>query len=233
MKTLTGTVALFILTGFFLALSVNLCADVACARADFATFADRNTRPTEPVGYDVNGTSVQMVVAWNGTRGVGNLGIGNGDVSLMKPEVINSAIRNARVGQNVSANVTARNETLPARNETLPADNDTKEEDKNATGWGFRASDTEADADGDGESGESGEAEEAEDQWESLLPEHVAAASVITRGEPYSITINEPYPHILNENPTEPAVLYAKMLGLPLPGGRMIDMGIKSLGTEF
>lgn len=85
MKTLTGALALFILTGFFLALSVNLFADVSCARVDFATYADRNTRPTEPIGWDVNGTSVQQVVAWNGTKGVGNLGIGNGDISLMDP----------------------------------------------------------------------------------------------------------------------------------------------------
>jgi len=196
-----------------MALTVSLFSHPASARADFTTYADRNTRPTEPIGYDVNGTSVQTVVAWNGTRGVGNLGIGNGDISLMDPDVINRAVRNASAGQNISTNVTASNET--------------QEEDNDATGWGFRASDTEAAADGDGEP------EEVEEAWESLLPRHVAAASIITRGEPYSITINEPYPHILNENPVEPGVLYAKLLGLPLPGGRMIDMGIKSLGTEF
>lgn len=218
MKTLKGALALFILTGFFLALSVNLFADVSCAHVDFATYADRNTRPTEPIGWDVNGTSVQQVVAWNGTKGVGNLGIGNGDISLMDPEVINSAVRNASAGLNVSANIPAGNETQ--------ADNETQEEDKDATGWGFRASGSEAAAEEAGP-------EEVEEAWESLLPRHVAAASFITRGEPYSITINEPFPHILNENPTEPGVLYAKMLGLPLPGGRVMDMGIKSLGTEF
>jgi hypothetical protein len=56
---------------------------------------------------------------------------------------------------------------------------------------------------------------------------------VITRTEPYSIIIGQPFPHILNEDPVEPGVLYAKMFGLPLPSGRIIDIGIKSLGSEF
>jgi hypothetical protein len=219
MRSIKGAIALLLLTCIILALTASVFSYGASAHADFATYADRNTRPTEPIGYDVNGTSVKTMVDWPGTRGVGNLGIGNGDISLMDPDVINRAVRNASAGQNVST--------------AIPAGNETQGEDQDATGWGFQASDTEAAAEGGGDAGEAGDAEEVEEAWESLLPRHVAAASIITRGEPYSITINEPYPHILNENPVEPGVLYAKMLGLQLPGGRMIDMGIKSLGTEF
>lgn len=207
------TIVFLLFSCLVLAITASVFSYAVSARADFATYADRNTRPTEPIGYDVNGTSVKTIVDWPGTRGVGNLGIGNGDISLMDPDVINRAVRNASAGQNVSTGI--------------PAGNETQGEDQDATGWGFRASGTEAAVDGDGEPSE------AEEAWETLLPRHVAAASIITRAEPYSITINEPYPHILNENPVEPGVLYAKMLGLPLPGGRMIDMGIKSLGTEF
>jgi hypothetical protein len=68
---------------------------------------------------------------------------------------------------------------------------------------------------------------------ESLLPDYDLAASIIPRGEPYSITVNQPFAHILAEDPIEASVLYGKLLGFPLPGGQVVDVGIKCLGYEY
>lgn len=226
MRSVTGAVAIFLIISLSLVFVGLTFSDEASARADFATWADRNTRPTAPIGYDINGSSVKTIVDWPGVRGVGNAGIGNGNVSLMDPDVINRAVSNATAGQNVSGNATAATAGDEADDREI-ADGDEREEEIDPAGRGFPAEGAEEAVEG------AGEPEEVEEAWESLLPRHVAAASFITRGEPYAITINEPFPHILNEEPREPGVLYAKMWGLPLPGGRMMDMGIKSLGSEF
>jgi hypothetical protein len=211
---------------------------VAGARADFATFANRSTRPPEPLYYDINGTSTETVVSWPGVQGVGNLGIGTGDPLLVEPEFINDAMKS--FAENMTRNETAlgnatgeavvapqnnltNNRTLISGNVTPGSDMIQPVQEHAAEGLPEPRE----------ERREEKKPEAEEPLTENLLPEYLMAAGVFTRTEPYSISIGQPFPHILNEDPVEPGVVYAKMFGLPLPDGRMIDMGIKSLGSEF
>jgi hypothetical protein len=228
MKTLKGAFALFILTGFVLAIAMSIFAQAADARAEYVTWADRITRPTAPCGYCTPGTCVECIVSWPGVRGVGNLGIGDGNISLMEPEFINDAMKSFNESM-------AKNETTPdnttgdviAAPQNNSKGNGTLVSRDVAAGSDMPASGGDDAGDGTPEPGES------EPLTELLLPDYLMAAGVITRTEPYSVTINKPFPHILNEDPVEAGVIYGKMFGLPLPGGRMIDIGIKSLGSEF
>jgi hypothetical protein len=211
---------------------------VAGARADFATFANRSTRPLEPLYYDINGTSTETIVSWPGVRGVGNLGIGTGDPLLVEPEFINDAMKSFAESQakNVTAPGNATREVISVpqnnstSNRTLISGNVTQ---GNETFQPVHEHAAEGLPEPEEERLEEKKPEAEEPLTENLLPEFVNAAGVITRTEPYSIIIGQPFPHILNEDPVEPGVLYAKMFGLPLPSGRIIDMGIKSLGSEF
>jgi hypothetical protein len=211
---------------------------VVDAHADFATFANRSTRPPEPLYYDINGTSTETVVSWPGVKGVGNLGIGNGNHTLVEPEFINNAMRsftgnmikNATAPGNATGEAVIAPQSNLTGNRTLVSDNVTLEGNISRPVHehvvrGLPEPEEERLAE------KKPEAEEP--LTENLLPEYVLAAGVITRTEPYSIAIGQPFPHILNEDPVEPGVIYAKMFGLPLPDGRMMDMGIKSLGSEF
>jgi hypothetical protein len=211
---------------------------VAGARADFATFANRSTRPPEPLYYDINGTSTETVVSWPGVQGVGNLGIGTGDPLLVEPEFINDAMKSFAGDQakKVAAPGNATGEVTPVPknnstgNRTLISGNVTPGSDMIQPVQEHAAEGLPEPRE---ERREEKKPEAEEPLTENLLPEYLMAAGTITRTEPYSLTIGQLFPHILNEDPVEPGVIYAKMFGLPLPDGRMMDMGIKSLGSEF
>ncbi len=230
MKTLKGAFAIFVLMGFFLALSISLFAPVACGHADFDIWANRSARVCEPCNYANKGTSAEKIVSWNGTRGIGNVGIGNGNYTLMKPDFINDAIKS--MNNSTTANV-------PTTPENLTADNVTGASQDNARGNGTLISrdvatggNEQASASCPACSKEAAPAE-GESLTESLTPNFFMAGGVIREGAPYSITIGQPFPHILNEEPVELGVLYAKMFGLPMPDGSRIDVGIKSPGYEY
>jgi hypothetical protein len=228
MKTLNGAIALLLLAGFFLAVAVSIFVPAADARADFVTWADRLTRPGAPCGCTENGTCVQRIVAWPGVKGVGNVGIGDGNVSLMQPEFINDAMKSFNEGL-------TKNESAPGNTtgEVIAAPlNNSRYNGTLVTGNATAASET-AEPGGEEAGNVTSEPEESETLTESLLPGHVMSAGTITRTEPYSIVYGDPFPHILNEDQVEAGVIYGKMFGLPLPGGRTIDIGIKSLGSEY
>jgi hypothetical protein len=227
-----------LLSSIILLAAASILVKVAGARADFPTFADRTTRPAEPLYYDINGTSTETIVSWPGVRGVGNLGIGSGDPLLVEPEFINNAMKSfaENMTKNATAPGNATGEAIVAPQNNLTG-NRTMISGNVTPGNNVSQPVHDHVANGlpepEEERLEEKKPEEPEPLTESLLPEHVLAAGVITRTEPYSITYGQPFPHILNEDPVEPGVIYGKMFGLPLPGGRVIDIGIKSLGSEF
>lgn len=219
MRTLKWAFALLLLTGFFLALSLNLYAPAAKAHAEFATWANRSIRVCEPAGYNTNGTCCCKACEFTRKfNDMGNLGIGNGNVSLIKPEFTNDAMK-------------AFNDSLAAAN--APAE----------AGAGNTSAASQPDIAGqesltakDVATGTCPACEEAAAEAEltdSLTPNYLLAGGVVTEGTPYGITLGQPMPHILNENPTEPNVLYAKMYGLTMPSGQRIDMGFKTIGYEY
>jgi hypothetical protein len=230
MKTFRGAFALLLLTGLLLVLSLNLFAHVASAHADFDTWANRSTRVYEPAGYNTSGTCTSAICAWKGVRGIGNVGIGDGNVSLMQPGFINDAIK--AFNESLAANETSSNET--AGNRTPPnvtADNETVAPAINGKGNGTLVSKDVATA--SCPACEQAAAAE-EGLTETLFPDLILAGGIITEGgTPYGITLGRPMPHILNEDPVEAAALYAKLYGLIMPSGQRIDVGIKSIGYEY
>jgi len=185
MRSFRWLVVLLVFTCVALMLSISLLPSVAEARADFNTWANRSTRVLEPAGYDVNNTSTCQICTF--TRGmnlIGNLGIGDGNISLMKPDHLDRTL-NAPV-PGVSANET----DTPA---TPAYDLGT----------------------------------------ESLYPQNVLAGAATVEGRPDTIVIGHPFPHIMTEAPVEAAALYGKLVGLPLPDGSVMDVGVKSLGYEY
>jgi hypothetical protein len=234
MKTFKGAFALLILTGLLLVLSLNLFAHSASARADFATWANRSTRVCEPAGYNTGGTSCCQACSWKGVRGIGNVGIGNGNISLMQPGFINDAMK--AFNESLAANESSSSETAGNANPAnttggnVTNGNVTVAPQINGTGNGTLVS-------RDVATGTCPTCEQAaaaeEELTEPLTPSLLLAGGIIPRGTTYGITLGRPMPHILNENPVEFGALYAKMYGLPMPNGDVIDLGIKSIGYEY
>jgi hypothetical protein len=227
-KTFNGAFAFLLLTCIIIILSAQVLVQVAGAHADFAVWSNRSIRPGAPCGSCIEGTCTECIVAWPGVKGVGNLGIGDGNISLMDPAFINDAMKSFEetMAKNVSAEENKTGEVIAA-----PQNN--SRGNSTLISREVAADINESAPEGNGTGDVETEQEETETLTELLLPEYLMAAGVITRAEPYSITINRPFPHILNEDPVEAGVIYGKMFGLPLPDGRMIDIGIKSLGSEY
>jgi hypothetical protein len=218
-KTLNRAFAILLLTCIVLTLSVNIFANVACAYADFSTWANRSLRPCEPAGYSTSGTCTCSICGWRGVLGIGHVGIGDGNVSLMKPGFINDAMKafnEGLAGNETSSNKTTGNVTIVPQ--------------ENGNGNGTLVS-------RDVATGSCPACEQAaaaeEGLTETLLPSLLLAGGIVTEGSPYGITLGRPLPHILNEDPEEVGVLYAKMYGLTMPNGDRIDLGIKSIGYEY
>jgi hypothetical protein len=230
MKHFKGIILLLLMACIALAMAASIFAGVADARADFEKWSNRSARIVEPADYKTNGTCTEAICTWKGVGGVGNLGIGDGNVSLMKPEVISGMAEydTQAAGSNESSGETAgktANETASAENAT--ADGVIRAPAGNPAGNGTLVSrnvDTQPAV-------PEGEAEGP--ITESLFPDYDLAASVIPRGVPYSLTVNTPFEHILSENPTEASVLYGKLIGFPMPGGQVVDIGIKCIGYEY
>lgn len=74
---------IILLTCLILPVFTSLCTCDADARADFSTWANRSTRLLEPADYNTNGTCAGQICCWKGTQGIGNVGIGDGNVSAI------------------------------------------------------------------------------------------------------------------------------------------------------
>ena len=230
MKHFKGMIILLLITCIALAMAAGLFAGPADARADFGKWSNRSARVVEPADYKTNGTCSEAICTWKGVGGVGNMGIGDGNVSLMKPDVIRGMTENdtQTAGENESSDGTAGktiNETDSTENTTTdsvigaPANNSASNVSLVSRSAYNQPALPEDAAEGP--------------LTESLLPDYDLAASVIPRGVPYSITANTPFAHILAEDPVESAVLYGKLIGFTMPGGQVVDVGIKCLGYEY
>jgi len=190
-----------------LAMAASLFAVAADARADFEKWSNRSARVLEPADYKTNGTCCEAICTWKGVGGIGNMGIGDGNISLMEPDVISEMTANAMqpTGGNESYNAPAGNSTGNRTLVSRDANNELALPEETADG----------------------------PSTESLYPDYDLAASVIPRSAPYSITINTPFEHILAEEPVEAAALYGKLLGFTMPGGQVVDVGVKCIGYEY
>jgi hypothetical protein len=232
-----------LIAGIGLAMAVLIFADTADARADFEKWSNRSARVLEPGDYNTNGTCSEAICSWKGVQGVGNMGIGDGNISLMKPDVLNSQVMEHTQAMNASGS--SGNATGDTAGEAAPEGNGTTKNQMtspgNIPGSIVHAPASNTPGNGTLVSQDPGpaqpepvtEAEEDAPLTESLYPDYDLAASVIPRYAPYSITINKPFEHILAEDPCEAAALYGKLIGFTMPSGQVVDVGIKSIGYEY
>jgi hypothetical protein len=66
-----------------------------------------------------------------------------------------------------------------------------------------------------------------------MLPKKYMAANVNMSGTSPSMIIGEPQKDIFHEFPTEAGTIYGKVLGLRLPGGNTMNMGIRTIGYGY
>jgi hypothetical protein len=238
MKHFKGTIILFLMVCIALAIAASLIVVAADARADFEKWSNRSARVLEPADYKTNGTCCEAICTWKGVGGIGNMGIGDGNVSLMKPDMIGEMTANAMQAtagngsSNEAAGKTTNEIAGKTTNETASAGNATTDSvirapANNSAGNGVLLS---RNADN-----QLALPEETADSpsTESLYPDYDLAASVLPRSTPYSITVNKPFTHILAEDPVEAAALYGKLVGFTMPGGQVVDVGIKCIGYEY
>jgi hypothetical protein len=222
MKHFKGTIVLFLIVCIALAMAASLFTVAADARADFEKWSNRSARVLEPADYNTKGTCSEAICSWKGVQGVGNMGIGDGNVSLMKPDVINQLVADSMPSAKADSNPGDEGNASGNRTGDI-----IKAPEANTAGNGTLVTESPGPLPAEPEPKEDGP------QTESLYPDYDLAASIIPRGMPYTITINKPFEHILNEDPSEAAALYAKMIGIQMHNGQVVDLGIKSIGYEY
>jgi hypothetical protein len=234
MKHVKSTIILLLLACIVLAIVISLFTGNANGRADFEKWSNRSARVIEPADYQTKGTCSEAICSWKGVGGIGNLGIGDGNVSMMQPDAINELVESGMqsINGNKTANETASTGNVTAKNGTVspatnPADSIIRAPASNTAGNGTLVS-RNVDA-------QLAVPEVAADapSTESLYPDYDLAASVIPRCAPYTITINTPFEHILAEDPVEAAALYGKLVGFTMPCGQVVDVGVKCIGYEY
>ena len=83
LKAVRAGLSILLLASVMLPVIVGLCTGETDARADFSTWANRSSRLLEPADYNTNGTSACQMCSWKGVQGIGNVGIGDGNVSVI------------------------------------------------------------------------------------------------------------------------------------------------------
>lgn len=66
-----------------------------------------------------------------------------------------------------------------------------------------------------------------------MLPRKYMAANVQMDGASPSTVVGEPQKDIFHEFPLEAGTMYGKVMGLRLPGGNTMDMGIRTIGYGY
>lgn len=71
------------------------------------------------------------------------------------------------------------------------------------------------------------------DPAQFMLPIKYMAANIQMDGASPSMVIGEPQKDIFREFPLEAGTMYGKLLGLRVPGGNTMDMGVRTIGYGY
>jgi hypothetical protein len=66
-----------------------------------------------------------------------------------------------------------------------------------------------------------------------MLPKNYMAGDIGMAGMDPSVTIGKPQKDIFHEFPFEPGTMYGKLIGVPVPGGKTLNMGVRSIGYGY
>lgn len=224
---LRAAVAVFIVA----ALVAGGCAGKAAARADINDYLSKGPNDFYPARHDVNGSMTKQVIdvlGWNATRFDGNVGIGNGSVSVfdlastrdveypenafMCGDVSTQPWQPGRKNMVKNANVSdPGSRSLPGMN--ITGIKDSGEVSQPATN---RTADEES--------------QEATSNVEHVSDE----GRNLTYMAYHPVQYLSPVKDILYEHPlATPGTAYCELLGFEIPSGEMINVGMKCTGYGY
>ncbi len=196
-------------------------AEKAYARASLSTYVNNPPGAWEPSGYNVNGTAIKLdidTLGWNSTRIMGNIGMGDGSVSALKhmsnPNV-NFTLNNFMAGDVSEAPWDPRRIT-----DLNPIGIETEENNSTKS-----IPDSINKTDDSKSVSELNKTEPASDISTGPISSQMAL------NDPYhAILLGRPVNDLLYENPLAlPGTAYFRLVGLQMPGGGCLNIGMKTL----
>lgn len=200
-------------------------AGKAFARASLSTYVNMPPSGWEPGGYDVNGTAIKLNVdtlGWNSTRIMGNIGMGDGSVSALKH------LSNPDVNFTLSNFMAADVSEAPWDPRRIAGLNPKglETEENNST---KSIPDAINETDDSKSVSELNKTEPASDIGTG------PSSSQMALNDPYhAILFGRPVNDLLYENPLAiPGTAYFRLVGLQMPGGSCLNIGMKTLATGY
>jgi hypothetical protein len=208
-----------------LAVLTGMQAGKAYARASLATYVNMPPSAWEPSGFNVNGTSIKLavdVMGWNSTRIMGNVGLGDGSFSaldhLSNPNV-NFGLTNYMAADVSEAPWDPRRITALNGKNIKSEENDSEKSIPDSINK----------SDGSKSVPEVNTTEPENDIGTSPISSQMAL------NDPYhAILFGRPIDDLLYENPLAiPGTAYFRLVGLQMPGGGCLNIGMKTLATGY
>ncbi len=223
MRRSTSSILLIIV--LLMAAMTGMQAGKAYARASLATYVNNPPGAWEPSGYNINGTAIKLAVdtlGWNSTRIMGNVGMGDGSFSalnrLSNPNV-NFTLNNFMAGDVSEAPWDPRRITgLTSRGLENEENNSTKS-----------IPDAINKTDDSKSVSEVNKTEPTSDISTGPISAQMAL------NDPYhAILLGRPVDDLLYENPLAiSGTAYFRLVGLQIPGGDCLNIGMRTLATGY
>lgn len=242
-RQLTAAAFFIVITALLLTAYAGMTSVKADARASLRAYTTTSPNSWEPMGFNVSGTAIKTVIdnlGWNVTKTVGNVGIGNGSIGAFKMvsnlKDVNYTDKNFMAGDVSTApwdparlsnrivpesNATSANNTTEASNKTSNVTNG-ENSAANAgignltlTAPGKAANDSNGSSDNATATEVAGARMALDDPYHSIL-----------FGRPADDLMYE-YPHALQTS------MYARLVGLRMPCGSCMSIGMRTLGYGY
>lgn len=223
----SASLALFVV---LLLLTMLTCmqAGKAYARANLATYMTLQPNSWEMSGYNVNGTAAKLTVdtiGWNATKMIGNVGLGDGSVSALK-QTSNKAVNFSE--NNYMAGDVSETPWDPGRINNLNTMISSSNENNSAKSIDSKTDNTDINS-------------SAPDN--KTVETEKNASENVTGSNMGNIALNDVYHAILMGRPTDdllyedPRVItgtvYSRFIGLRMPGGGCLNIGMRTLGYGY
>ena len=222
---LRSTSWILLIVMLLMAAMTGIQAGKAYARASLATYVNMQPSSWEPSGYNINGTAIKLavdVLGWNSTRIMGNIGMGDGSVSALKhmsnPDV------NFTLSNFMAADVSES--PWDPRRITDVNSKDIESEENNTT---KSMPDSINKTDDSKSVPEVNKTEPVSDIGTGPISSQMAL------NDPYhAILFGRPVNDLLYETPLAiPGTAYFRLVGLQMPGGSCLNIGMKTLATGY
>lgn len=201
----------------------------AYARANLTTYLTIQPNSWEMSGYNVRGTAANLTVdtvGWNNTKIRGNVGLGDGSLSALKQtsnSLVNYSENNFMAGDVSEApwdfgRITTADTLTPASEENT----DVKSADGESGNAETVATDTKE------------KPAETENNTSQNTMSSYSDNSTMIRDAYHPIMMGRPTDDLLYEDPlVVTGTAYCRLIGLAMPGGGCLNVGMRTLGYGY